>query len=457
MERLAAALARPDVLAHDPARLGALASALDAADPPVWAGRHGSAVGYEPGPSRRRLVEIDRRGQLVAVLSWRPDGSLAWAKCRATDGRWIGIEPGAGRYPAWALADQVWRLDPAAAWRPVERLTTFEGLDYARVDRIPPLAEPRRLGAGAGTALLDLLAGLLKDQGTARVRYVGPYPTEQLFTALLESFRYDASATSAGSGAPPPPGVPANLPLERFLAGEPVDWLPAPHERHEVAPGVWAQLRHGLEKVVVDGAAFYRRQWQDVARVEPRVLREEGERAICSLWALGQPIEDRLVLDRSGEVLSRPAPLADARAPAPLPPVWRPALAALIARESAPPLAEAIAEVVAGLSLEWGPAPGDLVSVDGTRVRLARRLRDVATDWIRAAAPGPPRGERAAVFALEVARLLAPTARLVAQIALEALPEEEQLRRWEAASAAGDPPLDASVGRLVALVAAGHA
>ena len=448
VERLAAALARPDVVAHDPARLGALAAALHTADPPVWAGRHGSAVGYEPGPARRRLVEIDRRGQLVAVCSWRADGSLAWAKCLATDGRWIGIEPGAGRHPAWVVADQVWRLEPGGPWRPVERLTTFEGLDYARVDRIPPLAEPRRLGGGAGTALLNVLAGFLKDQGAARVRYVGPYPTEQLFTALLESFRYDTAAASAG---------PAEPPLEPFLAGAPVDWLPAPHERHEVAPGVWAQLRHGLDKVVVDGAAFYRRQWQGIARVEPRVLREDGERSICSLWALGQPIEDRLVLDRTGEVLSRPAPLTDARAPAPLSPVWRAALAALIARESAPPLGEAIAAVVDGLSLEWGPVPGDLMRADGARVRLARRLRDVATDWIRVAAPGPPRGERAVAFALEVARLLAPTVRVAAQIALEALPEEEQLRRWEAASAAGDQPLDASVGRLIALVAAGHA
>ena len=457
---MAAALARPDVRIHDPARLAALAAALDAGDPPVWAGRHGSAVGYEPGPGRRRLLEIDRRGQLVAALSWRVDGTLRWAKCRATDGRWIGIEPGAGAHPAWASADQVWRLDPAEAWKPVEALTAFEGLDYERVDRIPPLAEPRRLGAGAGTALLNLLAGLLKDQGMARVRYRGPYPTEQLFTALLESFFHDAgaSARGAGGGAATEPGDSgAATALERFLAGEAVDWLPAPHERHEVAPGVWVQMRHGVDKAVADGVAFYRRQWQDVIRQEPRVIREDGERLVCSLWALGQPIEDRLVLDRSGELLARPAPPADARAPAALPPVWHAALAALIARESAPPLAGAIAEVLEGASLEWGPVAGDLVGGDGRRVRIARRLRDVAGDWIRAAQPGLPRAERAAAFALEVARLLAPTVRLAAQLALEALPEAEQLARWEAAAQAPEPALDESVGRLVALVAAGHA
>ena len=443
LERLAAALARPEVTAHDPARLGALAGALGAADPPVWAGRHGSALGYAPGAGRQRLIELDRRGQLVALLSWRDDGGLRWAKCRATDGRWIGIEPGAGRHPAWAAADQVWRLAPDAAWQPVEPITAFEALDYERIDRIPPLAEPRRLGAGAGTALLNLLAGLMKDQGAARVRYVGPYPTEQLFTALLESFRFDAAAPA---------------PLDAFLAGEPLDWLPAPHERHEIAPGVWVQMRHGVEKVVADGAAFYQRSWQGAERRESRVVREDGDRIVCSLWALGRAIEDRLVLDRAGEIIARPAPAPDARPPAPMPPIWRTALAALIARESAAALGPAVAEALAGTALEWGPVPGDLVAIDAGRARIARRLRDVAAEWIRSAEPGLPRGERAAALVIEVARLLAPGVRLAAQLALEALPEAEQLRRWEEAERAdAAAPLDASVGQLIALVASGQA
>jgi len=436
--RMAAALARPGVAAHDPARLAALARALHDADPPVSAGRHGSLVGYAPGGGRRRLLELDRRGQLVTALSWRKDGGLAWGKCRATDGRWIGIEPGAGRHPTWPRADQVWLLGGSAPWAPVARLTAFEGLDYERLDRIPPLAEPRRLGAGAGTALLTLLAGLMKDQGAARVRYAGPYPTEQLFTALLESFRYDPDV-----GAP----------RDRFLAGEPLDWMPAPAERHEVAPGVWVQMRHEVDKVVLDGVAFYRRRWQDVERREPRVVREAGGRLICSLWALGRAIEDRLTLDPSGEVIEAPAPATDTRPPAPLAPLWGTALAALIARESAPVLGPAIAETMAERTLEWGAVPGDLVAVDGARVRVARRLRDIGADWIRAAPPGLERAERAGALVLEIARLVAPAARLAAQLKLEALPEAEQLRRWEAAGGEAEAPLDVSVGQLVALVA----
>lgn len=442
LDRLARCLERPDIVAHDPRRLEALARALADQDPPVSAGRHGALVGYEPGSRRRRLVELDRRGNLVAALHWREDGALGWAKCRTAEGRWIGIEPGAGHHPAWGRSDRVWRLDEAGAWTPVEPLTTFQALDYERLDRIPPLAEPRRLGPGAGTALLNLLAGLMKDQGTARVRYVGPYPTEQLFTALLESFRYDPEAEA---------------PLERFLAGEPLDWLPAPHERHRVAAGVWVQMRHELEKVVIRGTAFYRTRWQDVERREPRIVRAEGERLICSLWALGRPLEDRLALDHSGEVIGMPEATPDPRPPAPLAPLWRRALAALIARESAPVLGPAILEGMDGLALEWGPVPGDLIASDGRALRVSLRLRDAAHDWIRSARPGPERGERAARFILEVARLLAPALRLSAQIALEALSEEDQLRRWQAAEAQGPEPLHESVGRLVALVASGQA
>ncbi len=439
LERLARCLARPEITAHDPTSLAALAVALTEADPPVSAGRHGGLVAYAPGPHRRRLLELDRRDALVAMLSWRQDGSLRWAKCRIPQGRWIGIEPGGDIHPAWGRSDRVWLVEDSAPWKPIEPLTLFQALDYARLDFIPPLAEPRRLPTGAGAAVLNLLAGLMKDQGTARVRYVGPYPTEHLFTALLESFRYDPSVES---------------PLERFLAGEPLDWLPAPHERHEVAEGVWVQMRQGIEKVILDGVTFYQTRWQEVERREPRVLRPDGNRLVASLWALARPLEDRLVLDSSGEVLDRPAPLADPRPPAPMPPVWRRALAALIARESPPVLGPAIDTVLGGLALEWGPVPGDLVEAGAGRLRVSRRLRDLGHEWI-AGASGPERGDRAVAFVLEVAQLLAPVVKLRAQETLERLPEDEQRRRWETAEAEPPAPLDDSVGRLVLLVASG--
>jgi len=437
LPRLRAWLDRPEIAALDLPRIERLAGSLDGADPPVRVERWGTVVGYDVGPPRRRLVQFDRHGHLIAACRWKATGDLAWARCRSADGRWIGVEPGADSHPAWGSSDRVWLLDGDEPWRPVEPLSLFRALDWARLDHIPPLAEPRRLPPGAGSAVLNLVAAMMKDQGLARARYRGPFPSEQLFTSLLESFRHDPAQT---------------LPLERFLADGGLDWLPAPFESHQVAPWVTVQLRQDIDKVVADGVAFYRPEWQGIKRREPRVVRDEGERVICSLWALGGPLEDRLTLDRSGEILDAPGPRAPEVPPSPLAPVWNSALGDLIARESAPPLATAIVEVLRGTEIEWGAVPGDLMRAWDKRIRLSAQLREAATASIRGAAPGRERAEQALRFVLEIARLLGPEVRGRAQALLESLPEAEQARRLSATTEEPEA-LDESVGRLIALLA----
>jgi hypothetical protein len=269
------------------------------------------------------------------------------------------------------------------------------------------------------------------------VRYRGPFPSEQLFTSLLEAFRHDPTQA---------------LPLERFLADGGLDWLPAPFESHHVAPWVTVQLRQDIDKVVADGVIFYRPVWQGIKRREPRVIRDEGERVICSLWALGGPLEDRLVLDRSGEILDAPPARAPEVPPAPLPPVWNSALGDLIARESAPALGPTIVHVLRDTELEWGAVPGDLLRAWEKRIRLSARLREAAAASLRSAAPGRERAEQALRFVLEVARLLGPEVRGRAQAVLESLPEAEQVRQLETAGEESEA-LDESVGRLIALLA----
>ena len=437
LPRLRAWLERPEIAALDPRRIETLALSLDDPDPPVRVERWGTVVGYEAGPPRRRLVQFDRHGHLIVACHWTLDGTLAWARCRSADGRWIGVEPGADAHPAWGHSDRVWLLDGEEPWRPVEPLSVFRALDWARLDHIPPLAEPRRLPPGAGSAVLNLLAGIMKDQGRGRVRYRGPFPSEQLFTTLLESFRHDPTQA---------------LPLERFLADGGLDWLPAPYESHQVAPWVTVQLRQDIDKVVADGVTFYRPEWQGIKRREPRVVRDEGERVVCSLWALGGPLEDRLSLDRSGEILDAPPATAPDVPPAPLPPVWNSALGDLISRESAPALGPAIMEVLRATPLEWGAVPGDLVRPWEKRIRLSARLREAAAASLRSAAPGRERAEQALRFVLEVARLLGPEVRGRAQALMESLPEAEQALRLGAATEESEA-LDASVGRLIALLA----
>jgi hypothetical protein len=437
LPRLRAWLDRPEIIALDAPRIEALARALDDADPPVRVERWGTVVGYEAGPPRRRLVQFDRHGHLIAACHWKADGSLRWARCRSADGRWVGVEPGVDEHPAWGASDRVWLLDGDEPWCPVEPLSVFRALDWAQLDHIPPLAEPRRLPPGAGSAVLNLLASLMKDQGLARVRYRGPFPSEQLFTSLLEAFRHDPTQA---------------LPLERFLADGGLDWLPAPFESHHVAPWVTVQLRQDIDKVVADGVIFYRPVWQGIKRREPRVIRDEGERVICSLWALGGPLEDRLILDRSGEILDAPPVRAPEVPPAPLPPVWNSALGDLISRESAPALGPTIAQVLQDTELEWGAVPGDLVRAWEKRIRLSARLREAAAASLRSAEPGRERAEQALRFVLEVARLLGPEVRGRAQAVLESLPEAEQARQLEAAGEESEA-LDESVGRLIALLA----
>src|SRR5437016_5691643 len=302
--------------------------------------------------------------------------------------------------------------------------------------------EAGRVPHGAGSAVLNLVAALMKDQGVARVRYRGPFPSERLFTTLLECFRYDPRQT---------------LPLERFVADGGLDWLPAPYESHRVAPWVTVSLRESIDTVTADGITFSRPDWQGVARREPRVVRVDGERVRCSFWVLGGPLEDRLGLDQAGEVLEAPAAKEPEAAPAPLPPFWHTAPADLIARERAAPLAAAIKEVLRDVAIEWGAVPDDLLRAWDRRIRLSGRLREAGQASLRGAAPGQERAEQALRFILEVARLLGPEVRTRAQALLEALPESEQRRRLEAAAAEPPPELDdaldESVGKLIALVA----
>ena len=105
----------------------------------------------------------------------------------------------------------------------------------------------------------------------ARVRYRGPYPTEQLFTALLECFRYDAAVDD---------------PLGRFMdERRPRLDARAPRAATSWRPASPSSSATRSTRSTLDGAAFYGRDWQGVIRHEPRVVREEGARV--RLLALG--------------------------------------------------------------------------------------------------------------------------------------------------------------------------
>jgi hypothetical protein len=422
-------LADPAVASQDPETTSTVRAGLRASDDWGWLvslGRHGtvicSARSSTDGPPRR-VIELDRHGTLLTVARWDEPNRLRWAKFRLPDGRWVGIEPRSTRSGAWGESDRLWLLGDGAPFRPLEELGHFQAVEYLAVAAIPPLAEPRRLPPGAGTAVLNFLSNLLVEQGASRVFYRGPYATEQLFTALLESFRYA-------------PAAPA--PLRQFVESD-LAWTPAPHERRFLPQGIYIQLRDGVEKVVFRGKAYYRRQWQSVIRAEPRVIREEEGRVLCSLYALGTPVEDHLVLDADGEVAEIPETAPESGDGEPLSPAWRAALNALLAHQTAPALAPWLGQALQALRLEWGPVGGDLLEVSGELAVLSlklprlfrRRLADCQTRaeglWL------------AVALVSEVARLLGPTVRLRAQAILASLPEAAQQAALE--NPAAGPPL----------------
>jgi hypothetical protein len=424
---------------------------------------HGSAALYRPDPAaalEHRVLEIDPGGAVTAVLNRGPRGELREAWISLADGGVVGILPGGAEHPLWGPSDRIVR-DTAGV---PSTLTLAAAVPWAAVDLIPPIAEPHRLPSGAGAALLNVLAGLAWDQGRPALRYRGPYPTEQLFWSLTESFRFDRQAPGAD-------------PLTRFLAdaeatfargapeGAPVDWTPAPHERRLHAEGLVVQLRDGVERIAWQGRSYHRTECQGLRRREHRVVRAvpaEGgaRRYVASLEALGTVLEDHLVLDEHGELLDRRFPAPDEALETPLAPAWREALGALLPLEATPLLTGAIEAVWPETRLGWGPVPGDLVEARGGTIRLSPKLaRAYRSAW--AGAPASARRALAQRLVREILGLIGPPVRTAAAAWLEAMPGARQEAQLETAARRDRVTLAAAAlaphGRLLDALAAGGA
>ena len=387
---------------------------------------HGSVALYRLDPAaplRHRVLEVDRGAGVTAGFNRGPRGELRAAWVTLADGDAVGLLPGGADHPLWGPSDRLVRAFPGGAEMP---LTIAAAVTWTAIDVIPPIAEPARLPPGAGVGLLNVLAALAWDQGRAAVRYRGPYPTEQLFWSLTESFRFG----------------PGPDPLTRFLADAevtfargapqeaPVDWTPAAHERRLHTDGLVVQLRDGVERITWQGRSYHRTERQGLRRREHRVVRVvetagRVRRYIASLEALGTVVEDHLVLDARGEPLDRRAPVPEEVPEHAAATPWREALGALLPLEASPLLAGAIEAVWPEIMLAWGPVPGDLVEARAAALRLSPKLARV----YRAAWAAAPAGARRAVaqrLVREVLGLIGPAVREAAVAWLEALPPARQ-------------------------------
>jgi hypothetical protein len=372
----------------------------------------------------RRVGERDRYGGEVATVRWAPDGRLAGAAVRVPDGSWLSVEPRAAHDERWGVSDLL-RHQGAA-------LTHCAAIEWARIDAIPPLAEPARLPPGGGTAVLNLVAALAGDQGRGPLPYRGPYPTEQLFLALLESFRWERAAEE---DLDPPD------PLGAFLAGV-LRWTPAAHARAFAPGGVYVQSRERVEKVVWQGRAYYRPDWQGVERHAAHRLHEAGGRVHGSLWVLGAPLEGHLVLAPDGAVLAAALPPAGEEPSRALPPAVAPGVVSVVVAGSAPALGDALRTEAAGLTLEWAALAGELAVLDGVRARLSWRLGRALAARVRAAGSRAEQVRLGFAALAEVAQALGDGLRARAQSRLAAAAPAAQV----AALAAGGSPAAAAAG-----------
>ncbi len=409
-------LADPRVVDVDPPLVTRLRERLTAGTdtPIVHVEPHGTVVVRDPpreGAAPRRVLELERGGAVLSALRWADDGRLARAWTRVADDSWVMIEPRATGDAPWGPSDRLWHA-PHPSDAPTA-LTIVEALAYERIDRIPVLAEPARLPPGAGGAVLNLIAALAADAGRARLTYRGPYPTEQLFLTLLESFRYHTDDAD---------------PLAAFMDGG-LEWSPAPHERVLPEAGLIVHLRERVETVAWQGRIYHRADWQGVERYAARRVRDVDGAVACSLWALGEVIEDHLRLDPEATRIELVAPSAGAASPSPLPPAVMAGVASAAAALGAAPLAPFVREVGAGCELVWAPVERDLVAVvDGTRLFVSYALRDALARRLRAATTRAGRLALGLAGIAELAHLFGDVLRARAQARVSALAPDVQAR-----------------------------
>jgi hypothetical protein len=275
--------------------------------------------------------------------------------------------------------------------------------------------------------VLNLIASLALDQNQRSLRYAGPYPTEQLFVTLLESFSYEPTTGD---------------PLTAFMGGA-LAWRPAPHERVFTPEGACVHLRERVEKVVWRSRAYHRPDAQGVGRHAPYRVRDADGRVVCSLWALGSAVEDTLELTADGDVVRIVEPPPQPSARGAIPAAVADGIGAIVAATSAPALAEAIRAAARRLTLAWAPLHGELTGVNGTTVCVSNRLRERLAASLTSPSDEVRRGAALATLT-EVALLLGDALRARAQAHVAKLPESEQRALLET-----PPPLDPDTTRTI--------
>ncbi|MBI3992309.1 MAG: hypothetical protein HY342_03475 [Candidatus Lambdaproteobacteria bacterium] len=356
-----------------------------AASPLAWRATPGGGWVLAEPVSRGGLLrwaELDRSGQLTALLHWSTSAAgeprLARAMVRAPDLRWAAVLPMQGNSTLWSPADAIASVrpqtDPPGPAAEAAQ-ATMPAQDYARLTHIPPVDRPAALPRGVGTAVLNLLAQLMSNQQRDPVRYRGPYPTPALFEALCASF------------APEGPLAVARARFTRdaaaqAFAGEmreqPLPWSPRPYVA-SVYPddNLYVQWRGASEMgcVWLGESAFARCAPRLPMPAGGRLWREDtprGPREAVGLVALGRPFRRYMEADPAAGTFARAGDWDEGTAgtlpggggPQPLEDALRLAAVHWAVVRCTPALAPAVAGLAASLPMTWAPVPRALTRVD---------------------------------------------------------------------------------------------
>jgi hypothetical protein len=300
---------------------------------------------------------------------------LNWAAVRlpAEDSavRWALWEPGTAAHPLWGRCDRVLTLgDPAT-------LTRIASQSFGALRHIPALERPAALPPGAGEALLNLLATLMRDQGLAQVHYRGPYPTPHLFDALSRSFTPVEPPPEAGERFSRDA---LELNLSGALADNPVAWAPTPWRAVQPKPGLLVRLRKGPETVWTDGVPFRGPAPPGVPLPAGERLwchnAEAGSEVIAGLALLGDPYREYLALSQQGRVLRDLRGHKQAEPGTVLPPLWHECVFAWAAVQATPPLAPGVLALRGQVTLRWARLPLTLAHAAGEELWLNSGLAE---------------------------------------------------------------------------------
>ncbi len=309
--------------------------------------RHGTVIHASGGRVRRA---VDRYGHEVWSARWNGESLHALTLVRP-DRSQLALHAEATSHPLFHRAHEL---------RVRELVVARCGqTDWTQPTHIPPVDVPGSLPSGAGSALLNWLAGSALRAGTPSLRYRGPYPTATLFDALTHSFRVED-----------PPSALQRFTLDvesRAIRGSMVEvdvpFHPAPFEWHWPTAAVCVQLRDGLERVYIDGRSYALHQHG------PRRLRTEGERRVAYVDLGGIRWHDVLSFEADGTPVGEPAPVPAAPPRLigqALPEEIVNLLGAVLEQRAPRMLGPTVAHVLTGHLLRWGDTGDELArAVDG--------------------------------------------------------------------------------------------